>query len=763
MTSKSSFLANLRENNKRRLWVWVISALVFVLAFPILISIMISQIKTGSAYLKESFSAEVAEEILHERLLDAMRGQLGFSVKMVGAGILAVISAIQGFSYLYSRKKMDFYMGMPVKRSKRFLIIWLNGILLYVVPALLGLVIEILIAAGNGAMDVTVAYSAFCGSLVHLVFYLSIYHLSLLAVMLTGNVIITCCGILVLFLYEYAVRWMVGSYQSFFFRYFDYYNTRTEPVFSPFAIYSSLADTFAYENRLDPKAFAGLLLFGLLTGAAAYFCYRKRPAEAAGKAMTFEVTKPVIKILLTIPASLLAGMVIGETVGYEPEVSSDGMGYMVLAILLVVVIGSGVIQVIYEFDLKGALHKKLHILISGAAVALIFLIFHNDLFGYDRYVPRPEQVESIAFVPELYEQSMSNTYFDKQGHYLSDTEYADQNMYLHDVEAVCTLARHSIDEYDKVAADLQKNYDEEKAGRWSRSTLIYRLKSGKTVCRRLMVNVDDEAAIGLLDQIMGSDEFKKGYMIGASEQVKNMLREEGRHKVKADYGNMVYWKDMSRQEAIELLELYQRDLSRANFTNIRENVPDGMIRLQITEDLSGGRRKYGTSYDGVTRTTYLNINVYPFYEECMGYLKEHGYYMENQLDPEDVAYIQIMNRNMESYRELEKQMGITEDALAVKEGVFTSEYEDADRIDTRVYKEYRGEEEIRQIASCCYPVDFIDSYDWDRGIETDNDYVVYVYFNTDSPMTKSYGTSAQYSFLKGNIPEFVAGDTAYRE
>ena len=77
MTSKSSFLANLRENNKRRLWVWVISALVFVLAFPILISIMISQIKTGSAYLKESFSAEVAEEILHERLLDAMRGQIG--------------------------------------------------------------------------------------------------------------------------------------------------------------------------------------------------------------------------------------------------------------------------------------------------------------------------------------------------------------------------------------------------------------------------------------------------------------------------------------------------------------------------------------------------------------------------------------------------------------------------------------------------------------------------------------------------------------
>ena len=302
MTSKSSFLANLRENNKRRLWVWVISALVFMLAFPILISIMISQIKTGSAYLKESFGAEIADKILHERLLDAMRGQLGFSVKMAGAGILAVISGIQGFSYLYSRKKMDFYMGVPVRRSKRFLIIWLNGILLYAVPSFLGLLIEMLIAAGNGAMDVTVAYSALCGSLVNLAFYLGIYHISLLAVMLTGNVIITCCGILVFFLYEFVVRWVLVGYQSFFFRYFDYYNTRTEPFFSPFTAYSTLSTVFAFENRIDPKSFAGLLLFAALTGAAAYLCYWKRPAETAGRAMTFDVTKPVIKILLTIPA-----------------------------------------------------------------------------------------------------------------------------------------------------------------------------------------------------------------------------------------------------------------------------------------------------------------------------------------------------------------------------------------------------------------------------------------------------------------------------
>ena len=228
MTSKSSFLVNLKENNKRRLWVWVISALIFILAFPVLLLILLSQIKSDTVYFVNTYGEKLAEEIIHERLLNTVRQQLGFSVKMIAATGIAIISAVQGFSWLYSRKKMDFYMGMPVKRQKRYLIIWLNGILIYVVPYLLGLLIEMLIAAGNGALDGTVIYSAFWGFLVNLFFFIGVYHISLLAVMLTGNVIITCFGILVFFLYEFLVRWMVGGYKSFFFRYFDSYNMGTE-------------------------------------------------------------------------------------------------------------------------------------------------------------------------------------------------------------------------------------------------------------------------------------------------------------------------------------------------------------------------------------------------------------------------------------------------------------------------------------------------------------------------------------------------------
>ena len=47
MTSKNSFWASIRENNKRRIWLWLVSALVFVIAFPTAVAMDISRGKTG--------------------------------------------------------------------------------------------------------------------------------------------------------------------------------------------------------------------------------------------------------------------------------------------------------------------------------------------------------------------------------------------------------------------------------------------------------------------------------------------------------------------------------------------------------------------------------------------------------------------------------------------------------------------------------------------------------------------------------------------
>ena len=205
MTSKSSFLVSMKENSKRRLWVWIVSALAFMLAFPALTALTINGIARGSKWVAESYGSTIAEEIIHERLVGSMFSMMGMNTGMLFlTSALAVISAIQGFSYLYSRKKIDFYMGMPVKRKKRFLVIWLNGILLYMIPYFAGLAISLLIAAGNGAVNQSVFVSAAAAMLANSLLYLGVYHMAILAVMLTGNIVITGFAFLTFCVYEWC-------------------------------------------------------------------------------------------------------------------------------------------------------------------------------------------------------------------------------------------------------------------------------------------------------------------------------------------------------------------------------------------------------------------------------------------------------------------------------------------------------------------------------------------------------------------------------
>ncbi len=769
MTSKNSFLVSLKENSKRRLWVWVVSAIGYMLIFPVALSMFLSNIAHRSSNLIEKFGAAAAEEILHERLIESVITQTGFSgVRIAFTAVLALVCGVQGFSWLYSRKKIDFYMGVPVKRSKRFLIIWQNGVLIYLLPRLLGVVIELLIAAGAGAVDRRVLISAAAAFGVDLCFYLSVYHMALLAVMLTGNIVITGCGFFVFCVYEWIIRDVLNSYRGLFFRYY-YFGSEESPLISPFTMYYELAATFNFRNRLDVGYLAGMLAFAAAVGALAYLCYRKRPAEAAGKAMTFAVTRPVIKILLVIPFSLLAGLLIASVVDFEPKQSTDGIGYVIFGIGLVLVLGSALIQAIYEFDIKGALHRKLHIVISGLLTALIFLVFHFDLLGFDEYVPDPNQVESVAFVPQGYDETTGNVRFDEEGNYISEQTYAEKYMYLTNAEDVCRLAQKSIKDYNALmeAGMLNEDmiFDGEVSGKWSSSRILYRLKSGRKVFRQIWVNVEDQETGELLDRIIGSDEFKEGYMIGASDHLINLVNDQGSRKIAAAYGNMVYWNSMSSADAVEFLRLYQKDLAEANFSRIRENVPVGLFSISIAEEIPAGGYTGRGGYATGTRTWESAVNIYPFYEECISWLKEKGYFMDTQLALKDIDHIQIVNDNLEANEKLQKekqQGGIQEAEDPTAEYWPGMVYTADEYIDTKVYAEYTDEQQLKEIIDSIYPFEML-SGRWDYGAERDDNIGIFVYFKTDSPMTRSYGTNASYSFLKGQVPDFVIEDTAYRE
>lgn len=757
MTSKSSFWGSLKENSKRRLWVWAVVILSFVLVLPLILAMRISLVYQEMHYLAESYGAEQANEILHGNLLTMVKTILGPSgMLFLFTVFFAVANAVQGFSWLYSRKKIDFYMGMPVKRWKRFLVIWLNGIFIYAIPYLAGLAVSMVIAAGNHALDGEVTKIVVQAFFVHLLLYFCVYHMALLAVMLTGNMVITGMGFVVFCLYEWAVRSVDYAYKGRFFRYFSSSRYSAEPFFSPFVMYSKIASEPS-AMMAQGKTLLMMAAFAVVLGVISYLCYLKRPAESAGKAMVFPVTKPIIKILLVVPMALLMGDLIAGEVNYDPLQGSTGIWYVILALVLVTILGSAVIQVLYEFDIKGALHQKRHILISGILVAVFFMTYRYDLIHYDSYIPDPDQVESIALYPSQYEMiDYRGMWIDESGS-ISGIDYANKYMYLKDTQDVCDLAKYSMEKYDEAfPKGKEMIYDDDAEEYWSTAAVFYRMKNGREVVRRLWVDVNDEQTGEYLDRIIGSTEFKEGYLVGASKRLGQMISQGGDYKINGYYGNLVYEQKMRTEELLELLDCYQADLEKFNFTHVKESTPQGAFVITFEKEISDGY--YGRG----TMSTELMINIYPFFDQSIACLQKYGYYMEHQVDVEDIDRIYITNRNSETYQELfeRQKMEDRTEAVISDRPQATASYDD-NGLDTRGYADYTDKADLEKLADYIYPSDMLSSR-WDGGAECDYDYSILVYFKPDSEMSRKYGTYANYVFKEGNVPDFVQEDTAYR-
>ena len=120
MTSKNLFWAKWMENVRRRGWTFALCFVGLFIQMPVVTWIELSSEKS---YLN-SLIAQGAQAALIDasrmRMQSLVARAAGFGAWYpIVAGCFAVLFAIQGFSFLYSRKKMDLYMSVPVSVPKR--------------------------------------------------------------------------------------------------------------------------------------------------------------------------------------------------------------------------------------------------------------------------------------------------------------------------------------------------------------------------------------------------------------------------------------------------------------------------------------------------------------------------------------------------------------------------------------------------------------------------------------------------------------------
>lgn len=722
MTSKNSFWDSCKENHKRRIWVWIVAVLSQLLVYGGMTTIYLSRIK---GFYEDGTFRNVTE--YKQAMYQAARDALGFSDNLYPIiFLLAALIAMQGFSYLYDRRKVDLYHSVPVSKNRRFAVVYVNGLIIYVTATLMGLALGTVIAISQGAVTPDVMAEMGLAFLWNLAFFLFFYHLMMLAVMLTGNRFVTICVFLVFAFYEICVTMLLDSLKRTFFETYSSYFIGYEEKLSPFYDYTANiwqlknAENAAQAARMAMPLAAKWFGIALVVLAFAWFAYKKRASEAAGKAIAYRFLEPVMKVAVTIPAAFVIGQLVYDT-SYQNEL------LLVLGMLIGGLIVCAIMEVVYDFDIRSLFKHLVSSVVALIGILAIFCSFKWDLFGYDSYIPAQNKVESIAICPNGY----YDNYWDENGKYIDNAEYQKQTMFLTDTEPVLALAEKA-EETDPETENTDA------------VEILYRLKSGRQKARMIQVNYDDPETEALLDQIFRTDAFQKGMFQGMTDETSYD------QVTRITYSNGAAKTVVPKEEAKGLRDAWIGDMEQFGFSLVRHNRPCGVIFME-----------YGSSMGYIQRQYY----VYDSFTNTIDYLKKQEAYYPVELPAAEVDSITVTCYHNEFLQDPEARFLDDPGYWLNRE----AEAMPVDTMATATYVDYTTQEtfyEEEQIAQILQHVDpnYIDAPWTNYGNDTDdrNNYSLEVVFKKDSSYPYERGSYYfTYSFRNGEVPEFVAEATAY--
>lgn len=512
MTSRSLFFKYMKENTKQRIWNLALVLLLCFFTFPVMTALW-----SSTAFRPENLNSSLPADLaLAQAQRDFTRDMLRMYSMKGGAlafmlTIAAVVLAASGFAYLHSKKKTDFYHSLPIRREMLYAVTCLNGFL-YMAVAYLGFltVAAVMIRVKGVPFDWGSLYLA---SVEHLCFFALVYMTAILSMLLTGNLVVGLLGTGVLFSWGPVICMTISAY---FLEYFTTFygddsflltlSERTSPVaWYVKACMSSQPGRMALWALL---AAAVLFLLGMLL-------YRRRPSEAAGHAMAFPITEPIIRFLIAVPSSLLLGAM------FHLVMCEDG--WTVFGLVCGLLLVSCIIEIIYHFDFKSLFAHKRQLLVSAVFVGVVFAIFRFDLFGYDRYLPATEKLASGGIYCDLLDPDATSQYHSTveytEGWYgvnfdaMPSSTLADEMQISDDqgLELLHTIAAQGVHDAaqarDRFLRGGGRSYDlEEGDAAFHNVTIAWHLRNGRTVYRSYRVNVSGVRAA--LEAVYDLDAYK---------------------------------------------------------------------------------------------------------------------------------------------------------------------------------------------------------------------------------------------------------------
>lgn len=595
MISRRSYWAKWLENIKRRGWTFVLCAAVMLLLGPVFLSVNLTGVYNGGA-----FGSQTSEE-MDLMMRTAFVSHIGFSqIWVFPALFFAVLFAVQGFCWLYSRQKMDLYMSVPVSSVKRYVMIWGNGIVCYAGLSVTGLLLCWATGAVFGVMSCYAAAQSIASWAFQMLAFLAMYHVSLVAVMLTGNVLTALLGCAVLFSYEPAMRILYNHLKTMF--YYSYCSADAErmmrlPWLSPFAGTLDLFERVCYRDGylVGVPGTGGLTWqFGIQTGLLvicaasagifAYWLYRKRKTESYHRSVAFSPLAAVLELALLVPFGMAAGMAVAK-------MSGDSGIFLFGGCLLGTVCGHAMIRLVYKRELKEVLGGKAVFAVSLTAAACFLGLFRFDWTGYDSYIPASREVRAVSVSLESdysafgnYEELLwESGSVDMEEELLE--KMASEN--TETIESVLWLAKKWRDKgMPGTVRDFEAGADtgyisegEGKNENLRRWVVCYTMQGGRKVYRRFFA--DMEADQDKIDIIMKDPSYQR-----VRYQIFSPMFEERLGEMKISFADG-RTETLYTAEKGELLEALRTDFRQYGYSLISDSIPEGKICFELKNKEGG--------------------------------------------------------------------------------------------------------------------------------------------------------------------------------
>lgn len=676
MTSRNLYFKLTKEHLKNRLWAVALIALAFFFLFPVVATFLAGDLRETENYL-----AAVEEYGRHMEALVSF--SFPFTVFLVM--VSAVICGMSSFSYLNSRSKVDFYHSIPVRRELLYLVNYINGILILAVPYGVMLFAGTAIGVFHGAPS-SIWSTALTGYGLTMVYGILLYSTVIVAVMLTGHLVVSFLGIAVFsFLIPIAV--MIG--QAYFATFFQTYvswvhDPLAESLMRVSPVVEYIWQIGRYEELQPVQAVfaaAAALILTVLGG----FLYKKRPSEAAGHAMAFSISRPIISAGITVLSALMLGMFFWSM--------RSSTSWAVFGVLCGGVISHCVIQVIYYFDFKKLFSARIH-LAGCLLVSLAILgIFRYDWIGYDRYLPETQEIQSVAVNIRSLNGwvSYGSAAMDETGNYrwqdLDGDEYVFDQMKLTDLETALSLVQAGQacmeqNENSSYGHSYYGYYSEQDGVReyYISLEIAYTLKNGKQVYRGydipVMSNMEN------LEKLYAQPAFQNTIYplltLDPKEVAQIRIRDMGPEKI---------LDELTKEQRADFLSVYQKELSQMTISQMQKEQPVALIRFMdgteaqavgwLDQQIAQAERENRGYYD---RTGLADQNFYPIYPsftETLTLMESYGVPAEMGNLADFATSIDVVYYDDEKsypYRETAFQIQDPEEVRELTEAVSVTDY-----------------------------------------------------------------------------------------